>query len=291
MLQTEQIVCSKEVPHMPIIDLRYRPSTRETIDGVMSNPVYAEYVKITDFPKRPVKTLEACVEELRSLDIVKAVVAGRDCETTYATPNTNDSVLECMHHDPELFIGFYGYDPGKGMTALRGFRKALEAGMRGASIDPCMAHRSVDDACYYPLYAACCDHDVPVIVTAGLSPYMPGVVLEHMEPRVIDRVARDFPELRLLISHGGYPWVNEAVAVCMRHRNVYMDFSSGESKLFGEFYIRAANEYITDKVLFSSANPFMEVAKAVRKYQQLDLTPEAREKMFYHNALKFLGVK
>ena len=81
---------------MPIIDFRYRPSTRESIDSVMTNPVYSEYVKLTDFPKRPVKSLDACIEELKELGIVKAVVAGRDCESSYDTPNTNTSVLECI---------------------------------------------------------------------------------------------------------------------------------------------------------------------------------------------------
>lgn len=276
---------------MPIIDFRYRPSTRESIDSVMTNPVYAEYIKLTDFPTRRVQSLDDCIAELKRLDIVKAVVAGRDCESTYATPATNDSVLACLRRDPELFIGFYGFDPGKGMAALRGLRAAVEQdGMRGAAIDPCMAHRSVADAKYYPLYAACCEYDIPVIITAGLSPFMPGVALEDMSPRAVDLVARDFPELRLLISHGGYPWVGEAIAVTMRHKHVYLDFSTCESKPFGEHYIQAANTSIADKVLFSSANPFVEVEKAVRKYQELELTPETREKLFYRNGLRFLGL-
>ena len=276
---------------MPIIDFRYRPSTRESIDSVMTNPVYSEYVKLTDFPKRPVKSLDACIEELKELGIVKAVVAGRDCESSYDTPNTNTSVLECIEKAPDLFIGFYGFDPGKGMPGLRAFRTAVERdGMRGASIDPCMAHCRVSDARYYPLYAARCDYEIPAIITAGLSPHMPGVILDHMDPRYVDMVARDFPELRILISHGGYPWVNEAVAVVMRNRNVYLDFSTCESKLFGEFYIKAANTCITDKVVFSSANPFVEVAKAVKKYEELELTQEVREKLFYQNGIRFLGL-
>lgn len=80
------------------------------------------------------------------------------------------------------------------------------------------------------------------------------------------------------------------VAVVMRNRNVYLDFSTCESKLFGEFYIKAANTCITDKVVFSSANPFVEVAKAVKKYEELELTQEVREKLFYQNGIRFLGL-
>lgn len=276
---------------MAIIDCRYRPSTRETMDSFLTNPIYTEYVKLTDFATRPVKSMDECVKELEDLGIHKAVVAGRDCEGTYAAPHTNDDVLACMQRAPDLFIGFFGFDPHKGMASLRAFRTAVEThGMRGAAIDPCMAHCNVCDAKYYPLYAMCCDYNIPVIITAGLSPFMPGVVLEPMAPRYVDIVARDFPELRILISHGGYPWVNEAVAVTMRNRNVYMDFSTCEAKLFGEFYIKAANEYIADKVVFSSANPFVLVSHAVTKYQGLELTPETREKLMYTNACRLLGI-
>ena len=43
-----------------------------------------------------------------------------------------------------------------------------------------------------------------------------------------DKVARDFPELTLIMSHGGYPFVNEAVYTCLRNANVYMDISEYE---------------------------------------------------------------
>jgi predicted TIM-barrel fold metal-dependent hydrolase len=162
--------------------------------------------------------------------------------------------------------------------------------MRGASIDPGMAHCAISDARFYPLYAMCCDYDVPVIMTAGLSPFMHGVTLEPMNPHHVDKVARDFPELKIVMSHGGYPWIADAVAVTMRNRNVYMDFSTCEGKLFGGEYIRAANEYITDKVVFSSANPFVEVAKAVAKYDSLPLTPECRRKLLYENGRRLLGM-
>lgn len=276
---------------MPIIDFRYRPSTQNSMDSVLKNPVYAEYIKMTDFPTRPIKSLDACIEELRTLDIEIAVVAGRDIESTYDTPSTNNDVLTYMAEAPDMLMGFYGFDPGKGMASVRGFKKAIEKqGMRGASIDPGMAHCAISDARFYPLYAMCCDYNVPVIMTAGLSPFMPGVTLEATNPHHIDKVAKDFPELKILMSHGGYPWVADAVAVVMRNRNVYMDFSTCEGKLFGEYYIQAANEYITNKVVFSSANPFVEVAKAVTKYQSLPLTDECRNKLFYENGRRFLGL-
>ena len=67
---------------MKIIDFRYRPSTRASLDSVIKNPVYCEYIKKTDFCSRPEKSLPECIDELRGLDIAKAVVSGRDIEST-----------------------------------------------------------------------------------------------------------------------------------------------------------------------------------------------------------------
>lgn len=276
---------------MPIIDFRYRPSTRESLDSFIKHPVYREYVKRTPFASKTAKSLDACADELRGLGIVKAVFTGRDCESTYHHPASNDLVFQCMEAYPELFIGFYGYDPHKKMEGLRAFRHAVQhRGMRGASIEPCMAHIRADDARYYPLYAACCDLDVPVIITAGLSPFMPDVTLDPMNPVYIDTVARDFPELRILISHGGYPWMMEAIAVTQRNTNVYLDFSTCCGKPQSAVLFEAANTVISRKVLFASANPFVDVDKAVAQFNALPLKPEVKQNISYSNGIEFLGL-
>ena len=38
-------------------------------------------------------------------------------------------------------------------------------------------------------------------------------------------VARAFPNLRLLVAHTGFPWVDECLVLGSRHRNVWMDIS------------------------------------------------------------------
>lgn len=276
---------------MSIIDFRYRPSTRESLDSFIKHPVYSEYVKLTPFAAQKTKSLAECASELGSLGIEKAVYTGRDCSSTYNYPDSNALVLQCMRAYPHLFIGFYGFDPHKKMEGLRKFRRAVqEDGMRGASIEPCMAHLRADDARYYPLYAACCDLAVPVIITAGLSPFMPDVTLDPMDPRYIDTVARDFPELRILISHGGYPWMLEAVAVTQRNKNVYLDFSTCLGKPQANVLIEAATTCISDKVLFASGNPFVDVTKAVEAFSALPFPAEIREKISCANGCAFLGL-
>jgi len=53
------------------------------------------------------------------------------------------------------------------------------------------------------------------------------VDITHMRPAAVDRVARAFPDLRILMAHFGNPWWEEAWKMISSHRNVYADFSGG----------------------------------------------------------------
>lgn len=276
---------------MDIIDTRFRPATADTMRGIVDNPLYRAFSAATNFAARPSHTLAEEVAMLRELGVVRAVVTGRDITSTVDTPSTNPGMLECVAAHPDFFVGFYGIDPHPGMATLRAFRRAVrERGVRGGSIDPGMAGLPADDARYYPFYAACCEEDIPMAVTTGLSSHMPGVTLEHMAPWRLDRVATHFPELKLIISHGAYPWGVELVGVAARHTRVYFDISACWHMPGMEMYAQAANGPLRDKMLFASAHPFDHVRDTLDFYASLPLTDETRQRVMYANAATLLGL-
>lgn len=276
---------------MKIIDMRFRPGTKDTLQGILTNPLYKAFSAATNFAARPAKTLEEETEMLKETGVVHAVVTGRDIGSSVATVSTNPGMLECIQKYPDYYTGFYGIDPLLRMQALRSFRHAVrEYGVRGASIDPAMSGVAVNSALYYPFYAACCEEGIPVAITTGCSCGMPNVVLEHHAPWLIDRVAADFPELPIIVSHGAYPWVMEMLGVAMRHANVYIDFSACTMLFNVEQYVHAANRQLMGKVLFASAHPFDHIRDTLKLYRELPFTDEAREHVMYANAAKLLGL-
>lgn len=276
---------------MSIIDMRFRPATRETLQGILTNPLYQAFSAATNFAARPARTLDEEVAMLRDLDVVHAVVTGRDIASSVNTASTNPGMLESIQKYPDFFTGFYGIDPLLRMDALRAFRRVVkEYGVKGASIDPAMSGVAVNSALYYPFYAACCEENIPVAITTGCSCGMPHVVLEHHAPWLIDRVASDFPELTIIVSHGAYPWIMEMVGVATRHQNVYLDFSACTMLFNMEQYVHAANRQLMNKVLFASAHPFDHIADTLKLYDSLPFTTEAREHVMYKNAAAILGL-
>lgn len=276
---------------MKIIDFRFRPNTPEVLSGIANNTAFKGLCASIDFSKMKPQTLDEVVADLDRHNIVKAVITGRDCETTYASKANNGSVAEFVAKFPEKFIGYVGLDPHKGMRAVRELKQAVEQqGFKGASIDPYLAQIYVNDAKYYPLYAKCCELDVPLVITTGPATLVPNAVIDHVAPRYIDFVARDFPELKIIVSHGGYPWVNEMVIVAQRNENVYLELSEYEFFPMSEAYIHAVNTIIGDKVLYASAHPFVDFKEALANYDKIPFKPEVREKVMYKNAARLLGL-
>lgn len=86
-------------------------------------------------------------------------------------------------------------------------------------------------------------------------PQVPGAIIEYADPRDADKVARDFPELVIIMSHGGYPFVMEAIYTCLRNANVYMDISEYERAPMVNLYVEAMNKMIPDKVVLPAPIP------------------------------------
>ena len=276
---------------MKVIDFRFRPNTAEVLSGIQNSKMFKGLCASIDFSKMKPQTVAECVAELDRHDVERAVVCGRDCETTYGSKSNNDSVIDCVKSFPNKFIGFVGLDPHKGMRAINELKASVnDLGLRGAAVDPYLAQIYANDAKYYPIYSKCCELDIPIIFTTGPATLVPNAIIDHVAPRYIDVVARDFPELKIIISHGGYPWVNEAITVAQRNRNVYIDLSEYEFSPMAEAYVEAANTMIPDKILYASAHPFVDFKIALANYAKLPFSPEVRPKIMYDNAARLLGL-
>ncbi|MDO4839096.1 MAG: amidohydrolase family protein [Desulfovibrionaceae bacterium] len=277
---------------MKIFDFRFRPNTKEILDGIANSAMFKASCEASGFDKRVAQTLPEIVDDLKKRGVCGGVITGRDCETTYGSPANNGSVLEFCRAYPDFFYGFWGIDPHKGMNSVREVEKVVkEYGMRGIATDPYLAHIKPSEARYYPIYAKCCELNVPVFITTAPPPAVQGALIEYTDPRDVDKVARDFPELVIIMSHGGYPFVQEAIFTCQRNPNVYMDLSEYELAPMATHYIESLTKGIlADKIIFASAHPFIEQVDAIKNYMEMGLSEETLEKVLYKNAARILGL-
>jgi predicted TIM-barrel fold metal-dependent hydrolase len=202
---------------------------------------------------------------------------------------------------PGRLYGLAGINPDDIVAGVR----QLELGIRdygfiGAHSYPHWFRRSPDDRSYYPFYAKCVELDVPIQIQVGLACQTDLRSVSH--PTAIDSVAVDFPALRVVAIHTGYPWELEMVAVAWKHPNVYIgadchppkDWSShlidfikgGGPFLFGKERGNGAT-----KVIWGTNKPDQEFAESLAGVDELGFDDETKRRLIYQNVRNVFKVE
>ena len=146
-------------------------------------------------------------------------------------------------------------------------RLVREDGFRGLKLYPTYAYFYPNDRELYPVYAAAEELGIPVQVHTGSSVFR-GSRLKYGDPLFLDDVAVDFPDLSILITHGGRPfWYDHAFALCRLHRNVYIDVAGLPPRKLTTYFPELAR--LPDKFVFGSdwpglPNPVRDNIAAIR---------------------------
>lgn len=190
---------------------------------------------------------------------------------------------------PDRFSGLAGVDPYRGMQGLRDLEQAVrEYGFIGAHLYPHWFRLAPDAALYYPYYAKCCELDVPLMMQVGQNLiYQKEVRLPSVaRPILLDQIAIDFPELKLIGIHIGVPWTDEMIAMAWKHANVYIGIDAYAPKYLSPSLKHYMNSYGSDKVLFGTDWPVIDPERAVAEMVAHQFKPDALAKIMRGNAVK-----
>ncbi|MBA7485471.1 hypothetical protein ES705_05121 [subsurface metagenome] len=248
--------------------------------------------------KKMTSTTDEFVKLLDNMGVEKAVVFNLDEETPSGIAGLpNDYYAEIVKKHPDKFVGFAGIDPLKRMKAVREIRRSYDLGLRGIAVRPFMFGIPPHHAKMYPIYSTCVELDIPIWFHLSINYSTNNMEVER--PIYLDIVAQDFPELKIIAGHGGWPWVNELVAVAWRNPNIYIDIASYLPKYIGmkgtgwEQLIHFGNSVLQDKILFGSTWLFMgmSIKQLADGVMELPLKEEVKRKWLYENAARLLGIK
>lgn len=196
---------------------------------------------------------------------------------------SNDEVAEFVAQSDGRFIGVGGADISRPMEAVREIRRCVdELGFKAIRILPWLWEVPPTDRRFYPVYATCCELGVPFCTQIGhTGPLMPS---EVGRPIYLDQVALDFPELKIVGGHIGYPWTDEAIAVATKHENVFIDTSAYTVKRYPPQLIEFLRGHGRRKILFGTNFPMISHAKALAGIDELGLEDSIRELFLHGNA-------
>ena len=146
----------------------------------------------------------------------------------------NDYIAALIRAHPDDLIGMAAVNPrfrGVKAAVAELVRAIEELRLTGLKLYPMYDHYAVNDRdIAFPVFAQAMELDIPVMVHMSTTPVR-DAPLQYGQPILLDDVARRFPELRLLVAHAGFPWVDECIALVGRHENMFMDISFFNSVL------------------------------------------------------------
>jgi predicted TIM-barrel fold metal-dependent hydrolase len=202
---------------------------------------------------------------------------------------SNDEVASFVAEAPDRFAGVGSVDISKPMQAVAEVKRCVEElGFVGIRVLPWLWELPPTDRRFYPVYVACCELGVPFCTQIGhTGPLMDS---EVGRPIYLDRVALDFPELKIVGGHIGYPWTEEASAVATKHENVYIDTSAYTVKRYPDNLVEYMKTNGKKKVMFGTNYPMIMPGKALEGLDSLGLDDETRELFLAGNAQRVFGL-
>ena len=278
---------------MRIIDFRLRPPVKGFLNMVMYADIertarMAAGIGMSLPPSVRQKSIDLMFQEMDEAGVEIGVVPGRVSPVLGTIEN--EDVMSMVAQHPKRLVGFTSVNPVNRRKAIAAIELAMKKGMKGVVIEPGLLANPMhlDDARLYPIYAHCEDTKVPVLFMAGGNA---GPDCSYTSPEHIDRVARDFPELKIISGHGNWPWAAQIIHVCYRRPNIYL---SPDMYIFGMpgamDYVNAANGFMAERFLFATAYPLVSFKDAIEAFLKFPLKASAIDRIFYHNAADLLGI-
>lgn len=279
-----------------VIDMRCRPAFLHDFFG--ATPGSAEHrmarwlnrrvgTRGSDAHFEKSLTQEGFLTEIRNAGVSQAVVVGRHTPTQHLPIASLDAIVRGQ---PEL-RAVVGVDPvlqGQ-QAALQEIEHAVEKlGFVGVNIEPGFGQpaRHPDDAVYWPIYELACSLKVPVFIMSGPTTPEP----RFNDPAGLAKVAQAFPDVPLVVYHGYWPHVQQAIGLAFRYDNVYLVPDMYVFQPGHEGYVQAANQFLADQLLFGSSYPFRPIDQSIEDFTRLGFEEAILDKLLYGNAARLLGL-
>lgn len=222
--------------------------------GILAQPEKLRKIYYTKFQD---PLCDELVSEMDAAGIDQSVLLAADF--TYVLKDCRLTIEEILlHHQkvcqrhPGRFFVFAGVDPRWGTDGIELFERSIrDFDFHGLKVYPPCGFQSSDPR-LYPYYEICAQWRIPVLIHIGGT--CPALEFDVTSPVLLDKAARDFPQVNFILAHGSVSYVEECTMMCMFRPNVYLDvsgFQTADLSLLDTLFRRGFRH----KILFATDWP------------------------------------
>jgi predicted TIM-barrel fold metal-dependent hydrolase len=286
---------SNAIRKSPIIDVHMHAyPADEALPASLVNPATGKPTRLKDGEAH----LQACLAEMKRLNVVKGIVSG----------GTGDRLAAALHWRetaPDRIIAGAGVR-GSADTPLPEvgtLRKAFESGQMRVlgEVTAQYAGLTLSDPQYEPYLALAEELDIPVSLHTGTGP--PGVSYDPCcrgfrvslgNPALIEEALNRRPKLRVNLMHAGWPYLQETIALMLVYPQVHADLGAIDWILqrpgFYDYLSGLMKAGFGKRLMFGSDHMYWPeaIGMAVDAIDSASfLTPSEKQDIFYNNAVRF----
>lgn len=121
------------------------------------------------------------------------------------------------------------------------------------------------------IYQVCDRLRIPLLWHQSAA-YASESTLEYGNPILLDRIAREFPKLRMIVAHVGQPWVGETVVLLRKHPQIFADLSARFHRKWQVYnaLMLALDYKVTNQLLFGSDFPLRTTSDALAEFRNIN---------------------
>ncbi|HEV8721926.1 MAG TPA: amidohydrolase family protein [Candidatus Binatia bacterium] len=277
---------------MRAIDVHVHPSTR----GLDAHACSYFRRNLNEFPRT-----EETFSDLYIKHDVKALLIGWHPSTVKeGSRNSNDHVIDLTAKYPDAFAGILASLDinAEDITKVARYAQELARNPKvvGFKFHPPDQGFSPNDRKFYAIWEVLQTCAKPVMFHVGFTVLGAntdggsGIALDYGRPIHLDTLARDFPRMKIIAAHPGWPWEQELIGVVTHKKNVHVDTSGYLAEQLPEIFLKAIGSRLQDKALFGTDFPYVDLENALASFDKVGFKQPVKDKILFANAQALFGL-
>lgn len=200
---------------------------------------------------------------------------------------TIEDMLPIVEHNPDRFRVIAALNPHFHFPLVAELERQLDLGAVALKIHPVHGGHPPNVRDLYPVYHVCEERGIPVVFHCGTSTF-PGAVNRFGDPAPLDDVAGRFPDLSILLAHGGRGWWYDAAAfLAQAHANVWLELSGLPPQKLPDYYARYDLDRLAAKMVWGSDWPAVPSERGnVEAVRKLGFDDDVLDGVLWRNAAR-----